>query len=99
MKGQRIENKKVGIKLRDAKLCINCEEIATAPGGQCPGCGSKHIFPMSRWLNRNGGETGCKHLRRLRIGQAPVGEFHLCLDCLTTVVTGIERKEQACAPV
>ena len=39
------------MKLREAMLCIDCEEVFALNGSdQCPVCTSHAIFALSRWL-------------------------------------------------
>lgn len=40
------------MKLRDARLCINCDEVYEAEGiyARCPSCGSESFALISRWV-------------------------------------------------
>ncbi len=41
------------MKLRDARLCADCEEVYEAEGclyAACPSCGSKSFYLVSRWI-------------------------------------------------
>ncbi len=42
------------MNLKDALLCINCDEVFTAAGcacnPQCPSCASSVFVPLSAWL-------------------------------------------------
>ena len=45
------------MKLNDAKICIDCEEVyasdPTKAWPQCPVCGSMIWFPLAVWLQKN----------------------------------------------
>lgn len=36
------------MKLSDALLCLDCDEVCAE--STCPACGSAVVFPLSRWL-------------------------------------------------
>lgn len=38
------------MKLNQAHICINCEEILTWPISTCPKCGSGQIISLARWV-------------------------------------------------
>ena len=38
------------MKLSEAKLCIDCEEIFSGNGNECPACGSLQWRWLGRWL-------------------------------------------------
>lgn len=40
------------MKLRDARLCADCEEVYEAKGiyARCPACGSKTFALINRWI-------------------------------------------------
>lgn len=40
------------MKLRDARLCIDCDEVYEAEGtyARCPSCGSESFALISRWI-------------------------------------------------
>lgn len=40
------------MKLRDARLCADCDEVYEAAGlyAQCPACGSESFALISRWV-------------------------------------------------
>ena len=40
------------MKIEDTVLCLNCEEVFRDNFTACPGCGSRHYFPLAKWLNR-----------------------------------------------
>jgi hypothetical protein len=40
--------KLMGMQLRTARLCMDCEEIHDSP--QCPSCGSETFAYISRWI-------------------------------------------------
>jgi ribosomal protein L40E len=82
------------MKLRDTHICINCEEVYGGRAGKCPACGSKHTFPLSKWLNRNGKEANCKHLRRVVIGINSLGRWENCVDCMTTLLRPVQDKRK-----
>lgn len=42
------------MKLRDARLCLDCDEIHQ--DGMCPGCGSESFAFVSRWVPAPEGE-------------------------------------------
>ena len=48
------------MKIEDTVLCLNCEEVFRDNFTACPGCGSRHYFPLVKWLNRKSltGEGG-----------------------------------------
>lgn len=60
------------MKLRDARLCINCDEVYDVVGevyGRCTACGSESFALISRWIptvnqferwlkERQGGDAG-----------------------------------------
>jgi len=45
-------------KLRDARLCVNCDTVFFE-GNECPSCGGKQILlKISKWLGGGVGEDG-----------------------------------------
>ena len=38
------------MKLANAFLCINCEEVFETARNGCPSCGSKIIYSIARWF-------------------------------------------------
>jgi len=38
------------MKLKEAKFCLECEEIFPGPGEECPKCGRSTSVWISRWL-------------------------------------------------
>jgi hypothetical protein len=45
-------NTGAAMKLRDARLCINCDTVYAATGlvAQCPACGSGTFSLLTRWV-------------------------------------------------
>jgi len=35
-----------------AMYCNDCPAIYSSDGGACPACGSKHGWPLAKWLDR-----------------------------------------------
>lgn len=44
------------MKLRDARLCLDCDEVHET--GMCPGCGSESFAFVSRWVPAPDGARG-----------------------------------------
>jgi len=53
----------MGMKLRDARLCLDCEELHTEE--QCPVCASEAFSFVTRWIpSHNGKQPVFAELRR-----------------------------------
>lgn len=37
------------LKVRTAVVCVQCETLYSGRG-DCPGCGSREVIPLSRWV-------------------------------------------------
>lgn len=49
------------VKLEQADICIDCESIFNASRQTaCPGCGSKAVYPVARWLQSTGNIESCR---------------------------------------
>jgi len=59
----------MGMKLRDARLCLDCEELHTEE--QCPVCASEAFSFVTRWIpSHNGKQPEFAELRRATGGPA-----------------------------
>lgn len=38
------------MKVDDALVCLNCDEVYDRESGACPACASDHFHPLNDWL-------------------------------------------------
>lgn len=39
------------MKLSNAMLCLDCDDVCNVTDANCPGCGSAAMFPLAKWIN------------------------------------------------
>jgi hypothetical protein len=52
------------MNIRDANICINCDEISTEEA--CPICTSVKVYPLRRWLSPLSATLAGQHKQTLR---------------------------------
>jgi len=69
------------MKLQNAKLCLNCEEIYVGP--VCPKCATPHYVYVTNWIQSLENNDNAKMLRDIIYGSGEVKHGAQTKECST----------------
>ena len=87
------------MKIEDTVLCLNCEEVFLDNCNSCPGCGSRHYFPLAKWLNRKPLREEMGKTRDSLCVDSIEEQFRVIRIIINSIVAKIVNKEYLNDPI